>query len=188
MTDSATQAPPARPGSTPRLKGRPGRKPKGSAPVIVPQTPDQPDPDHVLTWRQRKILRAIRESVQQRGYPPSLREIGDAVGLTSTASVGYQLSTLQRKGYLQRGVGQARTMVVRLPGDAPATDVPAQAGRGTLVLLEVAADALTGTAIADGDWVVIRPQADAPHGDTVAAVLGDEPGLCGRVVAMLRRA
>src|ERR1700749_5109949 len=81
----------------PRPKGRPGRKPKGSVPVIVPQTPDQPDPDHVLTWRQRKILRAIRESVQQRGSPPSLREIGDVVGLTSTASVGYQLSTLQRK-------------------------------------------------------------------------------------------
>jgi len=97
-------------------KGRPGRKPKGSVPVIVPQTPDNPDPDHVLTWRQRKILRAIRESVRQRGYPPSMREIAEAVGLTSTASVGYQLGTLQRKGYLHRDVGRARTVEVRLPG------------------------------------------------------------------------
>jgi DNA-binding XRE family transcriptional regulator len=119
MTDCATQARPADPGASPRLKGRPGRKPKGSAPVMALETPDRPDPDHVLTWRQRKILRAIRESVQQRGYPPSMREIGDAVGLTSTASVGYQLTTLQRKGYLHRGAGRARTMEVRLPGRPP---------------------------------------------------------------------
>jgi len=119
MADSAAQARPASPGDVPRPKGRPGRKPKGSVPVVVPETPDKPDPDHVLTWRQRKILRAIRESVQERGYPPSLREIGDAVGLTSTASVGYQLSTLQRKGYLHRGMGRARTIEVRLPGRPP---------------------------------------------------------------------
>ena len=60
----------------PRPKGRPGRKPKGSVPVVVPETPDKPDPDHVLTWRQRKVLQVIRESVQKRGYPPSMREIG----------------------------------------------------------------------------------------------------------------
>jgi repressor LexA len=83
MADSAAQARPASPGDVPRPKGRPGRKPKGSVPVVVPETPDKPDPDHVLTWRQRKILRAIRESVQERGYPPSLREIGDAVGTSS---------------------------------------------------------------------------------------------------------
>ena len=63
----------------PRPKGRPGRKPKGSVPVVVPETPDKPDPNHVLTWRQRKVLQVIRESVQQRGYPPSMREIGEAV-------------------------------------------------------------------------------------------------------------
>jgi repressor LexA len=100
----------------PRPKGRPGRKPKGSAPVVVPETPDKPDPDHVLTWRQRKVLQVIRESVQKRGYPPSMREIGEAVGLTSTSSVSYQLSTLQRKGYLHRDVGRPRTVEVRLPG------------------------------------------------------------------------
>ena len=99
-----------------RPKGRPGRKPKGSVPVVIPDTPDKPDPDHVLTWRQRKVLQVIRDSVQKRGYPPSMREIGEAVGLTSTSSVSYQLSTLQRKGYLHRDVGRPRTVEVRLPG------------------------------------------------------------------------
>ena len=99
-----------------RPKGRPGRKPKGSVPVVIPETQDKPDPDHVLTWRQRKVLQVIRDSVQKRGYPPSMREIGEAVGLTSTSSVSYQLSTLQRKGYLHRDVGRPRTVEVRLPG------------------------------------------------------------------------
>jgi repressor LexA len=99
-----------------RPKGRPGRKPKGTVPAVVIDTPDRPDPDHVLTWRQRKVLQVIRESVQRRGYPPSMREIGEAVGLTSTSSVSYQLSTLQSKGYLHRDAGRPRTVEVRLPG------------------------------------------------------------------------
>jgi repressor LexA len=82
----------------------------------MPPMADQPDPNHVLTWRQRKVLQVIRDSVQKRGYPPSMREIGEAVGLTSTSSVSFQLSTLQRKGYLHRDVGRPRTVEVRLPG------------------------------------------------------------------------
>ena len=105
-----------RPSGGTQTKGAAGRKPKGSVPVVIPDTPDKPDPDHVLTWRQRKVLQVIRESVQKRGYPPSMREIGEAVGLTSTSSVSYQLSTLQRKGYLHRDVGRPRTVEVRLPG------------------------------------------------------------------------
>lgn len=103
-------------GDTPRPKGKPGRKPKGSVPSVVPVTPDKPEPGHVLTWRQRKVLQVIRDSVQKRGYPPSMREIGEAVGLTSTSSVSYQLSTLQAKGYLHRDAGRPRTVEVRLPG------------------------------------------------------------------------
>src|SRR3982074_1814381 len=102
-----------------RPKGRPGRKPKGSVPTVIPVTPDKPEPGHVLTWRQRKVLQVIRESVQKRGYPPSMREIGEAVGLTSTSSVSYQLSTLQAKGYLHRDAGRPRTGEVRLPGHSP---------------------------------------------------------------------
>src|SRR6266699_7263900 len=111
--DGSDAAPAVRP------KGRPGRKPKGSAPTIVAELPDRPDPGHVLTWRQRKVLQVIRESVQRRGYPPSMREIGEAVGLTSTSSVSYQLSTLQNKGYLRRDAGRPRTVEVRLPGKPP---------------------------------------------------------------------
>src|SRR2546423_15364826 len=107
------------PAGAPRPKGRPGRKPKGSVPVVVPETPDKPDPNHVLTWRQRKVLQVIRESVQQRGYPPSMREIGEAVGLTSTSSVSYQVSTLPKKGYLHRGGGRPGRVRVGRPGNPP---------------------------------------------------------------------
>ena len=116
MDDTADRGTPEIADAPVRPKGRPGRKPKGSVPVVIPETPDKPDPDHVLTWRQRKVLQVIRDSVQKRGYPPSMREIGEAVGLTSTSSVSYQLSTLQRKGYLHRDVGRPRTVEVRLPG------------------------------------------------------------------------
>jgi repressor LexA len=121
MTDTTSGIP-----ETPRPKGKPGRKPKGSVPVVVPETPDKPDPDHVLTWRQRKVLQVIRDSVQKRGYPPSMREIGEAVGLTSTSSVSYQLSTLQKKGYLHRDVGRPRTVEVRLPGHSPVRPEPSR--------------------------------------------------------------
>ncbi len=83
------------------------------------QTPGKPDPDHVLTWRQRKILQAIRDSVQKRGYPPTMREIAEAVGLISTSSVSYQLSILERKGYLHRDLRRPRTVEVHLPGRPP---------------------------------------------------------------------
>ena len=78
---------------------------------------DQVPVAHTATDKgQRKVLQVIRDSVQKRGYPPSMREIGEAVGLTSTSSVSYQLSTLQRKGYLHRDVGRPRVVEVRLPG------------------------------------------------------------------------
>jgi repressor LexA len=80
------------------------------------ETPGRPDPGHVLTWRQRKILQVIRDSVQKRGYPPSMREIAEAVGLISTSSVSYQLTILQRKGYLRRDLRRPRTVEVQLPG------------------------------------------------------------------------
>src|SRR6202165_2378119 len=66
-----------------------------------------------LTERQRTILDVIRASVTSRGYPPSIREIGDAVGLTSTSSVAHQLRTLERKGYLRRGPNPPRARRVR---------------------------------------------------------------------------
>lgn len=80
--------------------------------------------DSALTERQRTILNVIRASVTSRGYPPSIREIGDAVGLTSTSSVAHQLRTLERKGYLRRDPNRPRAVDVRGADDdvaAPAT-------------------------------------------------------------------
>ena len=149
----------ARPGNrtgTPqgdRLKGRPGRKPKGSVPLVVAEVPEHPDPNHVLTWRQRKVLQVIRESVQRRGYPPSMREIGEAVGLTSTSSVSYQLSTLQNKGYLRRDAGRPRTVEVRLPGHPavrPEAEEAEEAAALDIVSQEAAYVPLVGRIAAGG--------------------------------------
>ncbi|GAA1904215.1 transcriptional repressor LexA [Lapillicoccus jejuensis] len=72
-----------------------------------------------LTVRQRRVLEVIRNSVDRRGYPPSLREIGEAVGLTSPSSVAHQLSTLERKGYLRRDPNRPRAIEVVSPDAAP---------------------------------------------------------------------
>ena len=85
--------------------------------------PPSPGADRALTPRQRTILRFIHDWVQERGYSPSMREIGRAVGLTSTSSVEHQLSALESKGHLRREPGCPRTVEVRLPGVPP---VPAK--------------------------------------------------------------
>ncbi len=67
----------------------------------------------VLTPRQRKVLRYIRESVARRGYPPSVREIGEAVGLKSPSSVAHQLNALERKGLLRKDANRPRAVDIR---------------------------------------------------------------------------
>jgi len=79
--------------------------------------PDGPAGGDGLTDRQRLVLETIRDSVERRGYPPSMREIGAVVGLTSPSSVAHQLATLERKGYLRRDPNRPRAMEVRMPGD-----------------------------------------------------------------------
>lgn len=71
-----------------------------------------------LTVRQRKVLEVIRNSVDRRGYPPSIREIGEAVGLVSPSSVAHQLASLERKGYLRRDPNRPRAIEILSP-DAP---------------------------------------------------------------------
>jgi repressor LexA len=73
----------------------------------------RPEPGQGLTERQRMIVEVIEDSVRRHGYGPTIREIGDAVGLASTSSVSHQLSRLAEKGYLSRGPGRPRTAVVR---------------------------------------------------------------------------
>lgn len=81
----------------------------------VAEIPDGPADESGLTPRQRRVLEVIRDSVERRGYPPSMREIGEAVGLTSSSSVSHQLSTLERKGYLRRDPNRPRAIEVRSP-------------------------------------------------------------------------
>ena len=141
----------------PHAGTRPDGQPGESLPAVVTEMPDKPDPDHVLTWRQRKVLQVIRESVQKHGYPPSMREIAEAIGLTSTSTVSHHLSTLQRKGYLHRDAGRARTVEVRLPGhpavrpepgreadedaEIPGIDIPSQEAAYVPVVGRIAAGA-----------------------------------------------
>ena len=95
-------------------------------PVTTKSTGGRRGLDTGLTERQRTILDVIRASVTSRGYPPSIREIGDAVGLTSTSSVAHQLRTLERKGYLRRDPNRPRAVDVRGAdnGHVATTDVP----------------------------------------------------------------
>jgi repressor LexA len=80
----------------------------------IHEMPDRDQGDG-LTTRQRRVLEVIRNSVDRRGYPPSLREIGEAVGLTSPSSVSHQLSALERKGYLRKDPNRPRAIEVVSP-------------------------------------------------------------------------
>jgi repressor LexA len=99
--------------------------------MTADQAPGGPDLDPTLTARQRKIVRFISDWVQERGYSPSMREIGRAVGLTSTSSVEHQLAALEAKGYLRRAAGCPRTVEVRLPGQPPVPPATGQAAART---------------------------------------------------------
>jgi repressor LexA len=86
----------------------------------VTELPDGPADETGLTPRQRAILEVIRDTVATRGYPPSVREIGDGVGLTSPSSVSHQLTTLVKLGFLRRDPNRPRALVVAdLSDNAP---------------------------------------------------------------------
>ncbi len=81
----------------------------------VTELPDGPPDATGLTPRQQRVLAHIKDSIEKRGYPPSMREIGQAVGLTSTSSVAHQLRVLEEKGYLKRDPNRPRALEVFLP-------------------------------------------------------------------------
>lgn len=88
----------------------------------VAELPDGPTDALGLSARQRRILEVIRESVDRRGYPPSIREMGQAVGLASSSSVAHQLKVLEQKGFLRRDPNRPRALEVMLPQrEAPET-------------------------------------------------------------------
>ena len=139
------------------------------------------------------ILDYVNRFVQENGYAPSVREIGAAVGLRSTASVSYHLQQLQSKGALlspaQKGKKRAVVTAVR-PGQIPVIGV-VTAGlpilafenqEGTMAwdgepgcfALRVRGDSMINAGILDGDKVVVRPQPSADDGQIVVARIGDE--------------
>ena len=139
------------------------------------------------------ILEFVNTFVQENGFAPSVREIGAAVGLRSTASVSYHLQQLQEKGYLQSpgAKGRKRAIVTsQRPGQIPVVGV-VTAGLPILALenqegtiawegdpscfaLRVRGDSMINAAILNGDMVVVRPQLNADDGQIVVARIGDE--------------
>jgi repressor LexA len=149
-----------------------------------------------LTPRQRRILDFIQQTVRERGYPPTVREIGEAVGLTSSSSVHAQLENLGRRGLLRKDPAKPRAIEVAGARRAGAVDVPVVgriaagapimaeenvetylavaeelAGSGELFALRVQGDSMVDAGILDGDLVVVRRQDVAGDGAVVAALL-----------------
>ncbi len=139
------------------------------------------------------IVDYVNQFIQENGYSPSVREIGAAVGLRSTASVSYHLQALQEKGLLQSpgAKGRKRAIVTSLrPGQIPVVGV-VTAGLAILAVenqegticwdgdpncfaLRVRGDSMINAAILSGDLVVVRPQQHADDGQIVVARIGDE--------------
>ena len=156
-----------------------------------------------LSARQVKILTAIQEGIQNNGYPPSVREIGEASGLSSSASVQYQLKALEEAGFIRRDGSLGRAIEV-VEGDSNviadrsrqiplvgriAAGGPILAeqhieetfplpesivGSGELFMLKVVGDSMIDAAICDGDYVVIRSQKTCEKGEIVAAMIDGE--------------
>src|SRR4026208_1970909 len=128
--------------------------------------------------RKLKILNYIAATLRARGYPPSVREIALAVGLSSTSAVHHHLMILEREGFLERGAAQSRAIrltptaaielgltheLVPPAVTADAYVLPGLGGRA------VRGDSMSEEHIADGDFVLIRPQGTARNGDIVVA-------------------
>ncbi len=109
--------------TAPPKRGRPrnedlARELTGSAVAQLPDTVDSAG----LTLRQRRILEVIADMIEKRGYPPSIREVGEAAGLASPSSVAHQMRALEAKGLIRRDPNRPRAMEVRLPPEAPILD------------------------------------------------------------------
>ena len=92
-------------------------------PLKLSELPDGPVDENGLTPRQTKILLAIKEAMETNGYPPSMREIGEAAGLSSPSSVKYQLEALESKGWIRRDPSRGRALEVLTPGDERFEDI-----------------------------------------------------------------
>jgi repressor LexA len=156
-----------------------------------------------LTGKQLEVLNFIKNELCQRGYPPSVREICEAVGLKSTSTVHGHLERLERKGYIRRDPTKPRAIEVldnsplslarelievpivgKVTAGQPILAVeniedtfplPAEflSGNNHFILV-VRGDSMIEAGILDGDYVVVRQQNHADNGDKVVALIGDE--------------
>jgi repressor LexA len=156
------------------------------------------------TERQRRILEVIRQFTAERGYPPSVREIGERVGLSSSSTIHAHLKTLERRGLISRDPTKPRALrsEVAPPQGPPVPDtivmpvigkvaagvpitaqenvegefvLPASFARGSEnFMLRVQGDSMVEAAILDGDLIVVRPQRTASNGEIVVAMLDGE--------------
>ena len=143
--------------------------------------------------KAEEIMDYVNQFIRENGYAPSVREIGAAVGLRSTASVSYHLNQMQEKGLLQApaGKGKKRAVVTSVrPGQIPVIGVvtaglpilAVENQEGTMAwegdvdcfALRVRGESMIGAGILDGDKVVVRPQKTADDGQIVVALLGEE--------------
>lgn len=156
-----------------------------------------------LTHRQQEILTFVQRYTESHGYPPSVREIGQAMGLTSSSTVHSHLEALERKGFLRRDPSKPRALEILRNGQGPQHRVvslpvvgqvtagmpilaeqnieeylPVAAGLanggGEGFILKVRGDSMIDAGILDGDLLVVRRQQTAANGDIVVARLGDE--------------
>lgn len=156
-----------------------------------------------ISRRQEQILHYIRQETATQGYPPSVREIGRAVGLKSTSTVHGHLSQLERKGYIRRDSSKPRAIEVlpaagvlprsasvavplvgRVTAGLPVLAVeniedyfplPRNFGEpGTLFMLRVTGDSMIEAGILDGDYVIVRQQENAENGEIIVALIDDE--------------
>jgi len=152
--------------------------------------------------REAEIIRYIKHSIQSRGYPPSVREIGEAVGLKSSSTVHNYLCRLEEKGLLRRDPTKPRAMEIldddkdsfremimvpilgRVAAGTPLLAVenmedmfpmPADfAGRGEFFMLRVKGNSMVEAGILEGDLVLVRQQPSVNNGDIAVALLDDE--------------
>ena len=165
---------------------------------MIASGPKREENMDTTTVRQRRILEFIRRTVAERGYPPTVREIGEAVGLASSSSVHAQLANLERQGLVRRDPTKPRAMELRGPGSTRGTSVAVPllgriaagapiladenvedyltvpsgyAGEDEHFALRVSGESMIGAGILDGDVVVVRRQDSADEGDFVAALV-----------------
>lgn len=173
--------------------------------ATIHELPDSTEDVQGLTLRQRRVLEVIRQSVEARGYPPSVREIGEAVGLNSPSSVAHQLKVLEAKGYLRRDPNRPRAMEVLDVEGADVTDlgdqhpapvmvpVVGQIAAGGPILAEQSVETvfpLPRELVGDGELFLLRVRGDSMveaaicDGDYVVVRVGQAADN-GQIVAAL---